>query len=59
CQSNGESLCIAGTIEDNCIAGTPGSDDASCNGLDDDCDGAVDEDFPTVDTDCGVGACSA
>ncbi|HKQ96340.1 MAG TPA: MopE-related protein [Candidatus Polarisedimenticolia bacterium] len=29
----------------------------ACNGLDDDCDGATDEDFGTVT--CGVGACAA
>ena len=26
-----------------------------CNALDDDCDGAIDEDFPTLNTLCGVG----
>ena len=32
-----------------------------CNGLDDDCDGETDENFPTVNTACarGQGACRA
>lgn len=32
------------------------ADDASCNGVDDDCDGDLDEDFVHV-TSCGVGEC--
>ncbi|MCC6337949.1 MAG: hypothetical protein IT380_28625 [Myxococcales bacterium] len=36
-----------------CDAKTPAQED--CNGLDDDCDGTVDEDQPMVT--CGVGAC--
>lgn len=35
------------------------SDDATCDGADDDCDGAVDEDFAGVSTSCGIGACMA
>ena len=33
-------------------------DDANCNGIDDDCDGAIDEDFVTSGTSCGVGECA-
>ena len=38
----------------------PGADEA-CNGIDDDCDGSTDEDFPDLETDCtvGTGACAA
>jgi hypothetical protein len=41
--------------ETECVAGNPAGNDQSCNGIDDDCNGAVDEDFPVVI--CGVGAC--
>ena len=30
-----------------------------CNGIDDDCDGSVDEDFAGTSTTCGVGACAS
>jgi hypothetical protein len=33
----------------------PAADDATCDGLDDDCDGAVDEDYMPMATTCGVG----
>jgi hypothetical protein len=36
-----------------------GGSDATCNGIDEDCDGAVDEDYVPVATSCGVGACAA
>jgi hypothetical protein len=32
-------------VEDSCTAGAPAADDQSCDNLDDDCDGQVDEDF--------------
>ncbi|MEO8179093.1 MAG: hypothetical protein ABI895_09695 [Deltaproteobacteria bacterium] len=39
---------------------TPSSSvDTSCNGLDDDCDGQIDDDFTVTDTSCGSGACAA
>lgn len=28
-----------------------------CNGIDDDCDGSIDEDYPSTPTECGVGEC--
>jgi hypothetical protein len=35
--------CLDGELQ-TCIPGLPAADDASCNGVDDDCDGLVDED---------------
>jgi len=35
------------------------SDDAGCDGLDNDCDGSTDEDWAATPTTCGVGACQA
>ncbi|MDD9945107.1 MAG: hypothetical protein OXU20_28960, partial [Myxococcales bacterium] len=34
-------------------------DDATCDGIDDDCDAGMDEDFIETTTTCGVGACGA
>lgn len=36
----------------------PGAPDAACNGIDNDCDGLVDEGFVSQTTNCGVGACA-
>ncbi len=38
---------------DTCAAGTPSSE--TCNGVDDDCDGSVDEGFAVLQ--CGLGSC--
>ncbi|TAK24010.1 MAG: hypothetical protein EPO40_24925, partial [Myxococcaceae bacterium] len=63
--TNGVGLCRGGSSP--CASGIWGSCAGQvvptaerCNGLDDDCDGAVDEDFPTLGNACsvGVGACS-
>jgi hypothetical protein len=35
------------------------TNDATCDGIDDDCDNETDEDYVPVDTSCGVGACAA
>ena len=48
-------VCLGGQVE--CAPGEPlGADDAICNGVDEDCDGQVDEDF-TIARTCGLGAC--
>ena len=42
-----------------CATGTPAADDASCNGIDEDCSGVADEDYVPV-TSCFLpGACAA
>jgi hypothetical protein len=60
CASTGMTACIDGTVVDNCSAGMPFAD-TSCDGRDDDCDGASDEHYVAKITSghCGVGACSA
>ncbi|MEZ4265840.1 MAG: MopE-related protein [Myxococcota bacterium] len=46
-------------IGDTCAPGNPAGRDSVCNGLDDDCDGSVDEAFIPKPTSCGVGVCAA
>jgi hypothetical protein len=54
CARGGARTCLSGAAVDSCSPGVPSSalDDASGagNGLDDDCDGRVDEDLPGCDT---------
>lgn len=53
CAASGELICENGILLDTCTPAAPNPE--SCNGLDDDCDGEVDEALGT--TTCGVGAC--
>jgi hypothetical protein len=60
--SAGVQHCMGGAIA--CVPNaTPGSLTESCNGLDDDCDGTIDEDIAAVGTSCTapgfVGICAA
>ena len=52
------SLCVAGALACDAVAGAPSAE--TCNGLDDDCDGTVDDGNPDSGTACvvGVGACA-
>lgn len=45
CARNGVTSCVGGEEEDSCAAGTPAGSDASCNGVDDDCDEETDEGY--------------
>ncbi|MEY4509555.1 MAG: hypothetical protein RLZZ450_1677 [Pseudomonadota bacterium] len=59
CARMGRLSCTAAKVNDSCVAGArTAANDATCNNLDDDCDGDVDEDFPAVVTTCGTGACT-
>jgi hypothetical protein len=57
CEAAGTSGCIGGAWVTNCVPGTPLIE--VCDGMDNDCNGAVDDDIPTVLSQCGVGACTA
>jgi hypothetical protein len=59
CASSGTTSCVNGAIVDSCQAGTPAANDATCNGIDDDCNGTKDEDYIRVATTCGAGACAS
>lgn len=59
CSAQGVTSCVNGQEQDSCIPGNPAPDDATCNGIDDDCDGSNDEDYVSVITNCGIGACAA
>jgi hypothetical protein len=58
CAKTGSSSCVGGAVQQNCSPGTPAASDASCNGVDDNCNGSTDEGYVPVATSCGVGGCA-
>jgi len=59
CASTGNYVCQAGLKTNTCKEGTPAASDLTCNGLDDDCNGKIDDEYVSLPTTCGVGACAA
>jgi len=59
CAAEGLTTCVDGSILDSCAPGQPAADDATCDAIDDDCDGATDDDYLSRPVECGVGACLA
>ena len=59
CVASGATSCVDGSVVDSCAAGAPSGDDADCDGLDNNCDGAVDDGYVSEATSCGVGVCAA
>lgn len=60
CQThNTPSTCVDG-VETACMPGSPtSSDDTTCDGVDDNCSGTVDEGYVPADTHCGQGVCAS
>lgn len=59
CAASGATTCVDGEIAIDCTPGTPADDDAGCDGIDDDCDGATDEHYEPQVTSCEVSGCLA
>jgi hypothetical protein len=59
CASTGVTACSAGSVQNSCAPGAPAPSDASCNAIDDDCNGENDEDYAPLPTSCEVGGCLA
>ena len=60
CAATGETACVEGQVSDTCEPGAPLSDtDATCDGVDDNCNEIADEDYVSESTSCGVGYCAA
>jgi hypothetical protein len=59
CAATGTVECVNGLPIDSCQASAPvSSTDTTCNNVDDDCQGDIDEDFAPSSTSCGLGACA-
>jgi len=55
CYNVGQYVCSYGVMIDICQPKQ--SESETCNGLDDDCNGVVDNDINSTETNCGIGAC--
>jgi hypothetical protein len=59
CVATGQLICQDGAPLDTCEAGSSTDQDSTCDGVDDDCDGLIDEDYVATETTCGAGGCAA
>ncbi|MEE2786734.1 MAG: MopE-related protein [Myxococcota bacterium] len=55
CRAAGIRVCSPNGRDTRCSALTKAPSEERCNGVDDDCDGAVDEDYPDLGTACAEG----
>ncbi|RJQ42789.1 MAG: hypothetical protein C4538_12990 [Nitrospiraceae bacterium] len=59
--ANGDPSCPNGTsvdCNDNDVNINPGAPDATCNGVDENCNGTADDQYIAASISCGVGACT-
>ena len=59
CRRLGLTECVSGEELESCVPGTPALSDATCNMVDEDCNGTMDEDYLVTTTTCGVGGCAS
>src|SRR5262249_49503535 len=59
CASTGVTSCGKTGEQDSCRPGIATESDGTCDNIDDDCDGEIDEEFAPPPTSGGVGVCSA
>jgi hypothetical protein len=60
CAATGTTSCVAGNVANSCTPNPPlSADDTNCNNIDDDCSGEADEDYQSLNTNCGTGVCAA
>ena len=59
CTSLGVTSCVSAQVLNSCKPNAPAATDASCDNVDNNCDGQTDEGYQVLSTTCGVGACAA
>ncbi len=59
CASTGNQTCTGGVLSDTCAAGSPAADDVTCDDIDDNCNGYVDEGTVPYGSTCGTGVCAS
>ena len=59
CAATGTIACVAGSLVDSCAPSAVTSmTDTSCDNIDENCNGVVDEGFVSMSTSCGKGVCA-